>query len=295
MKKRTIYEGLGTALVTPFCDGEIDYPALYRLIDEQVKSGVDAIIFGGTTAEVATLSDTERYTLYERAVEYTAGRCRVVLGTGTNDTAKAITHTRFATALPIDGILAVTPYYNKGTEEGILSHYRLLADTATVPLMLYNVPGRTGVNLSLRVLAELSEHENIVAIKEAADSADRLVQLSGFGERLRLYAGNDSQIFTVLALGGGGAVSVASNLCPGVVKDIFRKYSQGQQAHALRAQLDLMPLIEGLFLETNPAPVKYAMAVCGKCRPELRLPLSLPKAETQGRLRAVMERMGLIC
>jgi 4-hydroxy-tetrahydrodipicolinate synthase len=210
--KKLIFEGVGTALITPFSGGDIDYTALGRLIDFQIEAGISALIIGGTTGEAATLSDGERYDLYRFAKERVGGRCALVFGTGTNDTRVAIRHTKFAEELGCDGALLVTPYYNKGTERGVLCHYRKIAESTTLPLMLYNVPSRTGVNMSMHTLESLSEVENIVAIKEASDSADRLTEIGAMGEKLRLYAGNDSQLFTVLSLGGGGVVSYCQTL-----------------------------------------------------------------------------------
>ena len=202
MKKEIIFKGVGTALITPFKNGEIDYPALREIIEVQIASGVDALVVGGTTAEAATLSDDERYRLFEFTSERCHGRTKLVLGTGTNDTSAALRHTAIACRTGCDGVLVVTPYYNKGTDAGIVKHYLQIAEASMAPVLLYNVPSRTGVNLSYDVIKVLSEHENIVGIKEAADSQDRLVTLRELGDSLALYAGNDSAIHTVLSLGG---------------------------------------------------------------------------------------------
>lgn len=291
--KKEIFSGVGTALVTPFSDGEIDFPALGRLIDGQIAAGVDALVIGGTTGEAATLSDGERYALFEFAHERIAGRVRLVLGTGTNDTRVAKMHTKRAEEVGCDGVLLVTPYYNKGTEEGIVGHYREIAESTELPIMLYNVPSRTGVNLSLSVLERLARVGNIVAIKEAADSAERLVELGRFGDKLMLYAGNDSAHFTVLSLGGRGVVSVISNLVPRAVGRIYEAYRSGLTEMSRETQLALMPLIRAAFAETNPAPIKAAMAARGLIpTDELRLPMAPAGDETGRRLAEAILGLG---
>lgn len=289
MKKRAIFKGVGTALATPFLQNEIDYPALFRLIDLQIAAGVQALIIGGTTGEIATLEDCERERLYSESAAYIDGRCHLIFGAGTNDTKKAAAHARMAARIGCDGILAVTPYYNKGTNEGIVNHYLQIADQSDLPIILYNVPGRTGVNLSLEQIHTLLECEHIVGIKEASDSAERLVSLAAI-EKLTLYAGNDSQFYTVLSLGGAGVISVASNLVPKQFASLFAHFKKGAHATALEKQKSLLPLIDALFLETNPAPLKFAMEVMGLCSSEMRLPLSLPTKQTQARVKKEIEK-----
>ena len=281
MKKEMIFSGVGTALVTPFADGEIDYPALCALIEGQIGAGIDALIVGGTTGEAATLPDRERYALYRFCADRVAGRTKLIFGTGTNDTAVAARHTKAAAELGADGALVVTPYYNKGTEAGLYAHYAKIAEASDLPLILYNVPGRTGVHLSLKNLKKLAKIQTIVGIKEASDSAERLVSLAAFGKDLPLYAGNDGAIYPVLALGGAGAISVVSNLFPAATKRIAERYRAQDAKGALAAQLRLLPVIGALFAETNPVPVKYAMSRLGLCRAEVRLPLAEPAAGTK--------------
>ena len=213
MKKMEIFRGVGTALITPFKDGHVDYATLGDLIDRQITAGIDALVIGGTTAEAATLSDTERYELFEYARDRVGDRCRLVYGTGTNDTRVAVRHTEYASRLGCDGVLVVTPYYNRGTAEGVIKHYEAIAEASDVPVLLYNVPSRTGVNLSIETLERLAENERIAGIKEASDSLDRLMSISSI-KGLSLYSGNDSQIYPVLSLGGLGVISVVSNLYP---------------------------------------------------------------------------------
>ena len=242
MKKKIIFKGVATALITPFRNGEIDYDAFGRLIELQIAGGVDALVVGGTTGEAATLSDNERRELYIFAKAQTEEKTKLILGTGINDTRKVVEHTRFAESLGCDGALIVTPYYNKGTEDGISRHYLTIAESTDLPIILYNVPSRTGVNLGLNLLSKLSEHPNIVAIKEASDSVDRLVALSEFSDSLTLYAGNDSQIYPTLALGGMGVISVISNLLPRETSDICRLYFEDEQKESLEKALLRMRL-----------------------------------------------------
>ena len=224
MTKTEIFTGVATAMVTPFKNGKIDYASLELLIERQIKAGISTLVIGGTTAEAATLSDKERYELFVESKKMIGGRAKIIYGTGTNDTKKVVEYTRFAESLRCDGALIVTPYYNKGTEDGIFRHYLTVADSTDLPIILYNVPSRTGVNLGLNLLARLSEHPNIVALKEASDSTDRLMSLSALSDLLTLYAGNDSQIYPTLALGGKGVISVISNLLPKETANICKLY-----------------------------------------------------------------------
>ena len=274
MKKPCIFRGVATALVTPFKDGEIDYAALDRIIELQIDGGVGALVVGGTTGEAATLSERERMRLYAHVAEKVTGRVPLIFGVGTNDTRSSLKYTKAAAAIGCNAVLAVTPYYNKGTFPGVLSHYLAIAEATDKPVILYNVPGRTGVNLTLDQLDRLSEHPNIVAIKEASDSADRLVSVAAFGDRLRLIAGNDSQIYTALSLGGDGVISVVSNPLPKFTSALCKCFFEGDLGRSLKMQLELLPLINALFSETNPTPVKYAMQRLGLSNDEVRLPLA---------------------
>lgn len=272
MKKKIIFRGVATALITPFSDGKIDYASFEKLINAQIEAGIPAFVVGGTTGEAATLTDGERYSLYRFAKEVIAGRARLILGTGTNDTRVAIKHTQFAEELGCDGALVVTPYYNKGTEEGLIRHYLAIANSTNLPIIIYNVPSRTGVNLSFSQLSRLSDVENIVAIKEAADSQDRLVDLSLLKDKLALYTGSDAAIYSCLALGGLGVISVISNFCPRMTQSICDSFFLGDYEAALETQKRLVPFIKAIFAETNPTPIKYALSKIGICENELRLP-----------------------
>ena len=274
MRKKLIFKGVGTAVITPFLNGEIDFGALGRIIERQISAGINALIIGGTTGEASTLSDRERSRLYSYAKEVTEGKIPLILGTGSNSTAKAVEYTKEAKRLGADGALVVTPYYNKGTEEGIFKHYAKIAEEGDLPIILYNVPGRTGVNLSLNNLTRLAAYDNIVAIKEASGSYDRLIRIAGLSEELALYSGNDSEAYITLALGGAGVISVASNPLPRAMLKITNSFFSGELDKSYGFQKALLPFIEVLFKETNPAPVKYAMSLCGLCSGELRLPMA---------------------
>ena len=284
MIKTEVFRGIGTALITPFKNEKIDYASLEKLINTQIGAGIHALIIGGTTAEAATLTDKERYELFQVSREMIGGRCKLIFGTGTNDTRVAIKHTEYASNLGCDGVLLVTPYYNRGTRDGVIKHYEAISDISGVPIILYNVPSRTGVNLTIDVLEKLAERDNIVGIKEASDSHDRLCDLSAFGDALHLYAGNDSALFTVLSLGGAGVISVVSNIFPKEAVEIYNLFSANKRDEALKKQKKLLPVINSLFLETNPAPIKYAMSRAGMCSSDMRLPMWLPTEQSRRRI-----------
>lgn len=283
MKKAEIFRGVSTALITPFKDEGIDYVSLEKLIERQIVAGIDALVIGGTTAEAATLSDVERYELFKASKDMIGGRCKLILGTGTNDTRVAVKHTEFASLLGCDGVLVVTPYYNKGTQAGVVKHYERIAEASDVPVLLYNVPSRTGVNLSIETLMRLRENERIVGIKEASDSLDRFMAISTI-EGLALYSGNDSQIYPVLALGGLGVISVVSNIYPRETIEICKQYFSNNKDNSLLLQQRLLPIINTLFLETNPSPIKYALFKKGLCSSEMRLPMYPPSEETRRKI-----------
>ena len=291
MKKNLPFFGCATALVTPFSAGELDMVSLRRLIERQIAGGVPAIVVGGTTGECATLDDRERERLYRTAIEVADGRVKIILGTGTNDTRVAVSHTRLAESLGADAVLTVTPYYNKGTEDGIVRHYESIASATNLPVILYNVPSRTGVNLSFPILERLAQIDNVVALKEASDSLDRLIDLTANLEgRLAIYSGNDTQLFATLALGGAGIISVVSNLLPREVEEVCRAFFAGELSRSRTLSNRLLPLSHALFWETNPCPVKYALARCGLCEEGVLLPLSELHAEVKRRLDAVLSQ-----
>ena len=291
MGKKLVFSGASSALISPMKHGRIDYPALDGIIEAQIKGGIEALVIGGTTGEAATLCDEERRELYSYIKTLVGGRIKLIFGTGTNDTKAVIKHTKMARDIGCDATLVVTPYYNKGTFRGVTEHYKKIAEFSDTPIILYNVPARTGVNLTMNQLEELAKVETIVGIKEASDSADRLTELAKFGDELHLYAGNDSQIFLTLALGGQGVISVVSNLYPKRVSDICSSYFNGDLSSSLRGQLELFDFIKLMFRETNPAPIKYAMSIAGLCSSEIRLPLFKPEKATRSAIKAEMERL----
>ncbi|MBR5449377.1 MAG: 4-hydroxy-tetrahydrodipicolinate synthase [Clostridia bacterium] len=287
--KQEIFRGVGTAIITPFKNDGIDYPTLATLIERQIAAGVGAIVAAGTTGEASTLTDTERYELYKFTRNCTARRVPLILGTGSPDTRRAVEYTRLAKEVGADGVLVVTPYYNKGTKEGIYRHYLAISEAVDIPIILYNVPSRTGVSLELDTLKRLGSLPNIVGIKEAADSADRFAALSELAEVLPLYSGVDALIYTALSLGGAGVISVVANLYPEEMVAICKHFFANEREKSLKIQHGLAGVINAMFLDTNPAPIKYAMARRGLCTPEMRLPMWLPTERCQRNIDATIE------
>ena len=293
---QSIFKGIATALITPFtASGEVDYDAYGRLIDWQIESGIDAIVSCGTSGEGPTLSDAEHKEVVRYAVERANGRVPVIAGTGSNDTAYAVELTKFASECGADAMLVVTPYYNKATQEGLYRSFMTIADASTKPLILYNVPSRTGCNIQPATYLRLSEHENIQAIKEANGNISAIVEtMSLVHGKLDLYSGNDDQIVPILSMGGVGCISVLSNLLPRETCEITRRYFAGDVAGAAELQMRYVPLIQALFCEVNPIPAKAAMAAMGYCEDVLRLPLTPMESANRERLLACMRREGLI-
>lgn len=276
MKKtsKPLFRGVATALITPFKDGKIDYYSLEKLIEFQLDNKVDAILINGTTGESATLSDTEKRDLISFAIKKVNKRVPTIAGTGSNSTQKALELSKFAAEAGADALLVVTPYYNKASSEGLLKHYSSIADTSSAPIIVYNVPSRTGVNIPLEVYRELASHENIIGVKEASSSVSDFARLSeACGDRLALYSGNDDLILPTLALGGSGVISVLSNLLPKKTAELCTLYFSGMTNEATALQLELLPLINAIFSEVNPIPIKALLAHRGFCREEYRLPL----------------------
>lgn len=273
--KSSIFSGACTALITPFREGEIDYAALKKLIEFQISSGIDALLVNGTTGESATLSDSEKKELIAFAVREVGGRVPLIAGTGSNDTKKAIELSEFAADAGADAVLVVTPYYNKASASGLARHYTAIADACTVPLILYNVPSRTGVNIPRPVLRSLSEHENIVAIKEASANVSYAAHIvEDCRDKLDLYSGNDDLTLPLLSLGGLGVISVLSNALPREVSELCRLWFDGKVKEASALALKLLPLTDAIFSEVNPIPIKALLAYLDFCCEEYRLPLS---------------------
>ena len=293
--KNTVFTGAGVAIITPFRDGKIDYEDFARIIEFQIENGTDAIVVCGTTGEASTLSDDEHIAAIEFTVKQTAGRVPVIAGTGSNDTAYAIWLTKEACRVGADAMLVVTPYYNKASTKGLINHFTAIADASTKPIILYNVPGRTGCNIPLPVYRELAKHPNIVATKEASGNISAIAELiAELGDQLDVYSGNDDQIVPILSLGGKGVISVLSNVMPRETHDICQLYFDGKVKESAALQLKLLDLINNLFIEVNPIPVKAAMNLMGYCTKEVRPPMCEPEEGHLEILKASMAKHSLI-
>ena len=293
--KKTIFTGAATAIITPLCENGIDFEQFGRLIDWQINEGIEAIVVCGTTGEASTLTDEEHRDAIAFAVKQVAGRVPVIAGTGSNDTAYAIDLTRFACEAGVDGILLVTPYYNKATQKGLIESFRAVADISTKPIILYNVPSRTGCNILPATAAILAEHPNIVAIKEASGNISQIAELAALTRgKLDIYSGNDDQIVPILALGGKGVISVLSNPMPKETSELCHKFFAGDVEGSLKMQLDLLPFVNALFCEVNPIPVKAAMAAMGFCENSVRLPLTVMESAHEAEMLAIMRQWNLI-
>lgn len=294
--KKIIFEGAATALVTPFGkDGGIDYDAFKKLIDFQINGGIDALVICGTTGEGSTLTDDEHKECIRFAVEYINGRVPVIAGTGSNDTDYANTLSKYACEVGADALLLVTPYYNKATPKGLIKHFLSTAEVSTKPIILYNVPSRTGCSMTMPVYRELAKHENIVAVKEASGNLSLVAQIAAeLSDNLAIYSGNDDQIVPILSLGGRGVISVLSNIMPRETHEICSKFFAGDVAGSRELQLKLLDFINSLFIEVNPVPVKTACGLLGMCSDSMRLPLCEMEDGNRENLISSMKKLGLI-
>ena len=294
--KNTIFKGIGTAIVTPMKEnGELDFEALDRLLEFQIAGGANAIVVCGTTGESATLTHEEHCHMIRHTVEKVAGRIPVIAGTGSNATAKAIDMTQYACEVGVDGCLLVTPYYNKATQTGLAAHYTAIADASTKPIILYNVPSRTGCNLLPETAAALSKHGNIAAIKEASGNISQIADtIAAVGDDLDIYSGNDDQMVPIMALGGIGCISVLSNVAPELACGITGNMLKGNYQEAAKLQLRSLPLCHGLFSQVNPIPVKAALARMGIIEGGIRLPLTPMEEPHWSKLEQAMRKEGLI-
>ncbi|MEE1170427.1 MAG: 4-hydroxy-tetrahydrodipicolinate synthase [Anaerovoracaceae bacterium] len=294
MKKR-IFTGCATALITPLDENGVNFDAYGRLIDWQIEEGVDALVVAATTGEGSTLSDVEHKAVVRYAVERVNGRVPVIAGTGSNDTAYGIQLTQQACDDGVDGVLVVTPYYNKCTQNGLVKMYSEYADASSVPVIIYNVPGRTGVNIQPATYAKLAEHENIVAIKEANNDIASITETMSLVQgKLDLYSGNDDQIVPLLAVGGIGVISVLSNVAPRATHEMVAKFMEGDVKGACELQLKYRDLVKWLFCEVNPIPVKAAVEAMGFCENYLRSPLYPMEDANREKLLESMRNVGLI-
>lgn len=292
--KKTIFKGVATAIVTPLTENGVDYDAFGKLIDWQIDSGVNAIVVCGTTGECSTLTDEEHCAVIEYCVKRVNKRVPVIAGTGSNDTEYAIWLTKQAEKAGADAALLVTPYYNKTTQKGLIKMFEAIADATNLPLILYNVPSRTGINIEPDTYVALSKHPNIVAIKEANGNISKMVEtVSKLNGALDIYSGNDDQIVPVLAIGGKGVISVLSNVAPKETADLCDRFFKGDISGSMALQSKYNELISLLFCETNPIPVKAAMAKLGWCEDYLRLPLVPMEDDHRKKLYAEMDRLGI--
>ena len=292
--KRSIFKGAATAIITPMKNGEVDFDALRRLVDFQIDNGIDALVAAGTTGESSTLTDEEHVEVIKTVVNQAAGRVPVIAGTGSNDAAYAIKLSQDACRLGADALLLVTPYYNKATQQGLVEMYKAIAAEVDRPIILYNVPSRTGVNIEPQTYLALADTPNIVAIKEANGNISKIVEtMSLVGDKLDLYSGNDDQIVPLLSLGGKGVISVLSNVLPRETSELCHAFFRGDIAAARAAQFKYQKLINALFCEVNPIPVKAAMTRLGYGDGSIRLPLTKMTAANEEKLVGLMREAGI--
>lgn len=291
----TLFTGAATAIVTPFKDGRVDFPSLGRLIDWQISEGIDAIVVCGTTGEASTLNDNEHIETVQYTVEKVNHRIPVIAGAGSNDTAHAVFMSKELEEIGVDGLLLVTPYYNKCTQKGLIQHYTKIADSVNIPLILYSVAGRTGVNISPSTVFELAKHPNIVGIKEASGNISQVVEIAKcVSDEFALYSGNDDMIVPLLSVGGTGVISTVANIIPKDTHDMVMKYLDGDVKGAGKLQLDMKHLIDALFVEVNPIPVKAALNMMGMLELEYRLPLCPPDEKSMEIIRKELAAYSLI-
>ena len=295
MTSNPIFRGVATALVTPTTENGVDYEALGRLIDWQIEEGINALGIAGTTGEGSTLTVEEHKEVIRYSVQRVNHRIPVIGGTGSNDTSTAIELTKSACEDGVDACLVVTPYYNKATQNGLIAMYKAIADASTKPIIMYNVPSRTGVNIEPSTYAALAGYPNIAAIKEANGNISKIVEAAGaIGDQLDMYSGNDDQVVPILSMGGSGVISVVSNVAPRRTVEMCDRYFAGDVAGAAEIQCELLPLIRALFCEVNPIPVKAAMAAMGYCKNYLRMPLCPMSEANESAMLQIMRDMGIL-
>lgn len=293
---RSMFEGTFTALVTPFVQDHLDEAAFMRLIEEQIRSGITGVVPVGTTGESPTLDHEEHHRVIALAVEAVAGRCKVIAGTGSNSTREAVDLTVKAESLGADAALIVAPYYNKPTQAGLLEHYGAIASAVKIPIMLYSIPGRCGIEIGVETVAALAQrHSNIVAIKESGGSVERVSQLrAALPASFEILSGDDSLTLPFMSVGACGVVSVASNIVPARVGQMVAAALAGDYGTARKIHFELYPLFKELFVESNPAPTKYALSILGRMHPEVRPPLASLAASSRGRVETAMRQTGLL-
>ena len=293
--KNPIFKGIGTALVTPMTEsGQVDYAAVERLVDFQLQGGIDALIVCATTGEAPTLQDDEHIEMIRFVAEQVGGKIPVIAGTGSNYTDHAVEMSIKARDVGANGLLCVTPYYNKCTQRGLIESYTKIANATELPVIVYNVPGRTGVNIQPATYEKLADHPRIVGIKEAnGDISSVVATMARCGHKIDMYSGNDDQIVPILSMGGIGCISVLSNILPAETREICTRWFAGDAAGAAALQLKYKPLVDALFSEVNPIPVKAALAAMGLCGETARLPLTPMEDATRQNLLRQMEAVGI--
>ncbi len=290
----TLFTGVATALITPLNEKGIDFNKLEKLINWQIDEGINALVIAGTTGEASTLTDEEHKELIKESVKMVAGRVPVIAGTGSNDTDYALDLTKYSEKVGADGFLVVTPYYNKATQNGLYKMFTQIADSVEKPVILYNVPSRTGVNIAPSTCERLAEHKNICAIKEASGNISQIAEIAHLvGDELDIYSGNDDQIVPIMSLGGKGVISVLSNVMPKETVEICDSFFKGDVKRSCELQLKYLPLINALFSEVNPIPVKSAMPKMGWCENFLRLPLTPMEEKNETILHNLMKENGI--
>ena len=291
---KTIFAGSATALVTPLNEKGVNFDELEKLVEFQIANGTDALVICGTTGEASTMPDEEHLAAIEYTVKRVGGRVPVIAGTGSNETLHSIELSKEAERLGVDGLLQVTPYYNKTTQKGLVAHFSAIANAVKIPVILYNVPSRTGLNISVAALKELAKIDNIVAIKEASGNISYTAQVAAEVPELYIYSGNDDMIVPVMSLGGKGVISVLANVMPKETHDMCQAYFDGDCAKATKMQLEYLELVNNLFIEVNPIPVKTALNLMGKNAGDLRLPLIEMSEDNLAKLKASMQKHNLI-
>lgn len=293
--KKSIFRGAGVAIITPYTEDGVNFPELGRIIEDQIEKGTDAVVITGTTGESATMTDEEHRATIKFAVDQVKGRIPVIAGTGSNETAYAVELSQYAEEVGADAVLVVTPYYNKCTQRGLLAHYMAIADAINIPIVLYDVPSRTGVGITTETYVKLAKHPNIVAVKEANGDLSKILRLrAAVGDDLVVYSGNDDQIVPILSLGGQGVISVLSNVAPQETHDICQAYFDGDTEKAMKLQIQYTDLIDALFCEVNPIPVKVAMRKIGYAAGPLRMPLCEMEPEHEQQLEEALRNHGLL-
>ncbi len=290
----TIFKGSATAIITPFTKEGVDFAAFQKLIDRQLEGKGDALVVCGTTGEASTMDAGEKAAVIEFAVKHVAGRIPVIAGTGGNNTASVIRDSLAAQALGADALLIVTPYYNKTSQAGLIAHYNAIADKVHTPIIVYNVPGRTGVNVLPATMQALCKHPNIVAIKEASGNIEQIVNLAALCPDLDIYSGNDDHVLPLLSVGGKGVITTIGNIIPREMHDLCAAFFAGDLEKAREIQFKILPIWKAAFCEVNPIPVKFMAGMLGLCDPTVRLPLVAPSADNAKKIEQVLKVYGLL-